>query len=131
MTVGFEFTDAGGNVMLDSNSLGMRLVHLSSVGADFSGDVSIPEYDSTRGVHLVRPILRVYNNFTGSPYGEADDVTLQPHNSVGVVGANSPPSLAWNGTSKLMTVTPATVPNPIDTHEDRRAGFHLICLHYI
>jgi hypothetical protein len=96
MSYGFEFRDADGNIRLSVTEAMPRVIHEERVAHDFSGTFSVPAFDSDQGMFYITPAAYIWYDSTGR-----DTVVVNPFRG---------PSLSWDNSTKVMTVTPVSLP---------------------
>lgn len=123
MTYGFEFRDAAGNIRLKMSEALPRIVHSQRFPWDYSGTISVPAFDTDHGMFYVAPCVATG---IGSTAFDRDDRTpaTQTSGNFGVNGT-SLPTLSWNNTTKVMTITPTAFPAgwPFETQIDYYLNF--------
>lgn len=93
MSYGIEFKDAAGNIVYGETQTGTREIQIEACAGNFSGTRSVPGFDDTKGALNV--VVEAYPNpANGRPY-----VNLSSH-----------PTLNWNNTTKVLTVTAVAAP---------------------
>lgn len=126
MAYGFEIYDTSGVLALDSDISTVRIVHSEFCIWNFSGNISVPNFDSTKGEYYIRPHIVAAAHptdttpsvpllTTGTNYDYDFEGTLT--STGGFHGAgywlsfqnNNKPTLSWNNSTKLMSVTPPSV----------------------
>lgn len=123
MAYGFEINDASGVLSLDSDISTIRIVHTEFCLWNFSGNISVPNFDSTKGEYYIRPHLvagaaptdsstPIQLITTGTNYDYDFKGTLTSTGGYHEAGYflsfqnNFKPTLSWNNSTKLMNVTP-------------------------
>jgi hypothetical protein len=121
MTHGLEIRKANGVISLSTKETVVRFVHIQRVGGSFSGTFSVPDFDGVVSG----------GSFTGSGFfyvqyvirSRGDASTVQP-----IYGAMITPTLNWNNTTKVMTVSPASIPSQWPFRP--RPDYDIIFLHF-
>lgn len=90
MTHDFELRDPSGNLLLRPSEALSRIVHVEELPANFTGTISVPSFDDQRGLFYV---------------------TLLMTGPVLFVVGETFPTLSWNNTTKVMTISPHTLPS--------------------
>jgi hypothetical protein len=128
MSYGIEFRNADGTLALRLDECFPQLVFQQRYAATFNGTVSIPGFDSNRGMFYIAYRFRKYSLVGGV-------FTLLANSAQRGFGAGlynglwvnpySVPGLAWNNTTKTMTITQAP-----DVGLGNRSPYFLKCLHF-
>lgn len=93
MSMGYWVKNASDILEFSETQTGTRKIHTEAIAKDFSGTVSVPGFDDTKGALNV--VVEAYPNpSNGRPY-----VNLSSH-----------PTLNWNNTTKELTVTAVASP---------------------
>ena len=106
MAYGVKIMGPGGVLRLDEDETFTRVVATVKKGASFSGTFSVPDFDDTKGLFHVSYFVNKWDS------GAAAD-SLTPMNTIYrgfVFEETSLPSLNWNNSTKVMTVTPVSWP---------------------
>lgn len=129
MSYGFQFRRADGQVFLDSEYNGIRLVASFDIGRNFNGTISVPNFSINSGAWFVKPSLTFQDRNNGGVIGYGSN----PFNySVYIFGTESTlghadrPFLTWNETNKTMSIVP--ISSPIG---GTRVDFKLRFFHYV
>ena len=120
MTVGFKFFNADESVGLDLFTSFTKLIYIEYFDRTFNGTRSIPDFDDQKGVFSI--LMTHYKGaFVGFPTTTNDSASTRADND-GLSGDSngfttcdptSQPSLAWNNTSKVLTLSPSTSSDPM------------------
>lgn len=130
MSYGIEFRNANGNLALESDETFARIVHSEKVLGDFSGTISVPEYDDTRGLFYVSYCVMKYD--WNSNVRRADNTSWSDHDRL-VPGLHPAalPSLSWDNGTKVMTIAPSSLPSAWPRFgSGNRPDYFLNFLHY-
>lgn len=120
---GIEIFRADGRLALSTRETLFRLVHREKCAGDFAGTFAVPGFDGdeTAGTFDAKGFFYVQYEISprGYGFGGSGDTT-QP-----TTGSILLPSLAWDNTTKIMSVTPANVPSgwPFQTRPDYEVVF--------
>jgi len=107
MSHGFEFRNAAGNVSITMDDAMPRLVHSQRFANGFSGTISVPDFDSDKGMFYVSPCAV---RQTG-PYNlTRDDTADYPDSFTISCNGKMIPDLSWDNTTKVMTINPTVFP---------------------
>lgn len=99
---GLEFYRADGSTALSVRETLPRLVHVERVNGNFSGTFSVPDFDAVESGGL----------FTGSGFFYVQKVPFIAGSSsfeVPIARTLILPTLDWNNTTKVMSVSPASI----------------------
>lgn len=105
MTYGIRLKNADGKDVLNGRQTLPRVVYRIAIGRDFSGTKGpYADFDENRGAISITPNSFRYNIRTKARTSEGAGL-----NGPFVWGVNpfSVPSLVWNNSTKILTVTPA------------------------
>lgn len=103
MAYGLRLKNPDGSVALDGGQTLSRIAHSQIVASDFTGTIGpIDSFDDTRGALMLSPKAFRYYDFT--KYG---DGAAYPTEGLYTVNLVCMPSLDWNNTTKLLSVTAA------------------------
>ena len=120
MTVGFKFFNADESVGLDLFTNFTKLIYIEYFDRTFNGTRSIPDFDDQKGVFSIL-MTHHKGNFVAFPTTVNDsgstlaDTAGSGNSSFGVFTTCDPtsqPSLAWDNTSKILTLSPSTSSDP-------------------
>lgn len=89
MGYGIEIRDQNGVLIVRPSEVLSRIVHVQEFEGDYAGTISVPAFDSARGLFYAAM--------------HAKDSRLG-------VGPDTFPSLSWNNTAKVMTIAPNDLP---------------------
>ena len=127
MSYGFEINDNLGNLALDSSISTVRIVHQQFCTWDYNSSFSVPNFDSNKGEYYLRPhfVVAEMPDFFQGPYTivstgtnydfdfEGTPMKTLRYSEAGWIltsaGLNKP-TLSWNNSTKLMSVTKAPLP---------------------
>jgi hypothetical protein len=112
MSYGIKTFNSGGTVAIDSTEVAVRYITSIKLDRTFSGTISIPSFDSSRGAFFLSPYVFKYHFSLDIrlPDGAAFGTSINLLNQFGVTDnrfSSPKPTLSWNNTSKVMTVTQA------------------------
>jgi hypothetical protein len=126
MSYGFEINDNLGNLALNSSISTVRIVHQQFCTWDYNSSFSVPNFDSTKGEYYMRPhfVVAEMPSFFLGPYTIASTGTNYDYDFEGIkintggaetgwlltFAALNKPTLSWNNSTKVMSVTKATQP---------------------
>ena len=110
MSYGVKIFGPGGVLRLDEDETFTRVVATVKQNYDFTGTFSVPDFDDTKGLFHVSYFI---NKFDVAVDAALPDSTtpLDPLTDYLVFEMTSLPSLSWNNTTKLMTVSPVVWPS--------------------
>jgi len=119
MTVGFKFFNADESVGLDLFTNFTKLIYIEYFDRTFNGTRSIPDFDDQRGVFSIL-MTHHKGTFVQFPTSTNDSGSTLADNAgaggyAGTFTACDPtsqPSLVWNDTSKILTLSPSTSSDP-------------------
>lgn len=118
---GFEIRRANGSLALSTRETLLRLVHIERVNGDFTGTFSVPEFDATESNGV----------FTGPGFFYVQKVVAQSTVDIGGLSTHTLllPTLNWDNTSKVMSVTPANLPSnwPVGTF---RSPYEIVFMNF-
>lgn len=118
---GFEIRRANGSLALSTRETLLRLVHIERVDGDFAGTFSVPEFDAVESNGV----------FTGPGFFYVQKVVAPSTVNSGSLSTQTLllPTLNWNNTSKVMSVTPANLPSgwPVGTF---RSPYEVVFMHF-
>lgn len=112
MTHGFQSWNSDGGVAIASDEVAVRFVASVLVERTFSGTISIPKYDSSKGTYFIFPYTFKWNLNSNSLAAETASMPgnyILPMHSFqydGGLRTNPRPTTSWNNTTKLLTFTP-------------------------
>jgi hypothetical protein len=126
MAYGFETYDSAGNLGINSDISTIRIVREQFLGWNYSGSFSVPNFNSSVGEFYIKPHLvagAAYQNnatslsltTTGTNYNYNFKGTQVSTGGLHEAGwwlsfqNNNKPTLSWNNSSKLMTVTAPSI----------------------
>lgn len=103
MAYGLEINKPNGSIALSTRETVLRFVHIERIAGNFNGTFSVPNFDAIEsgGIFTGRGFFYVQYVIRGAS---------TPSNFFPVYGAMILPSLFWNNTTKVMTVSPASIP---------------------
>jgi len=118
MTVGFKFFNADESVGLDLFTNFTKLIYIEYFDRTFNGTRSIPDFDDQKGVFsiLMTHHKGTYVSFptttndSGSTLADNDGSSGVTHFTT--CDPTSQPNLAWNNTSKILTLSPSAGSDP-------------------
>lgn len=129
MSYGFEFRRADGQVFLNSEYNGIRLVDSFDIGRNFSGVISVPDFSINNGAWFVKPSLTFQDSNTGSVIGYGSNpfnYAVYTFGTKSTLGHADRADLSWDESTKEMTITP--ISSPIG---GTRVDFKLRFFHYV
>ena len=128
MSYGIEFRNADGTLALRLDECFPQLVYQQSFAATFNGNVSIPGFDSDRGMFYVAYRFQksslVSGVFTILPDNAQRGFGVGLYNGF-TVNQYSVPGLVWNNATKAMSITQAP-----DVGLGDRSPYFLKCVHF-
>lgn len=108
MAYGVKIFGPGGTLRLDDDEAFTRVVATVKKNYDFSGTFSVPDFDDTKGLFHVSYLINKFDISSNtaipdntSPLGAFDNFAFD---------ITSLPTLSWNNTTKVMTVSPVVWP---------------------
>jgi hypothetical protein len=110
MSMGFEILNADGSVALDQDSSPPRLIFWELFPYDFSGTRSVPDFDDTKGFLAVSFGLHKHSGFPS--FNNVADSTVGARVDLDMTVL---PTVDWNNTTKILTVTAATDVNTLNS----------------
>lgn len=111
MSFGIQTINSNGVVGIDTTEVATRYIGSVYISRDFSGNLSLPTFDSARGSYFLTPYYLKYNFVTDARVADNTPLSTQYVDVMNQFGAtndrfSSPlPSLSWNNNTKLMSVT--------------------------
>lgn len=108
MPYGVKIFGPGGVLRLDEDETFTRVVATVKRNFNFSGTVSVPDFDDTKGMFHVSYFINKFNDTSGkladnkAPMVLLDKLTFE---------ATSLPTLNWNNTTKLLAISPVVWPS--------------------
>jgi hypothetical protein len=126
MSYGIKTFNSGGTLAIDSTEVAVRYITSIKLNRTFSGNISIPSFDSSRGTFFLSPYVFKYNFSTSTRLADnaAFGTSVNLLNQFGRTDnrfSSPKPTLSWNNTSKVMTVT---------QDPDALGDYKLTLLHY-
>lgn len=113
MAYGFQTFNADGTIGLDATETALRFIGSSLIVPAFSGNISMPNFDSNRGSYSISAYYFKYNYINNTRVADTASMGGQYRAIVSMLGneelptrRNSFPILSWNNSTKLLTVTP-------------------------
>lgn len=112
MTYGFQTHNADGSIGLDTTEVALRFVSSAFFGPTFSGTISMPNFDSTRGNYALTSYYFKFDLINDVRRPDTDSMAGKYYSIINTLSNNSNrfanpfPTLSWNNTTKLLTVTP-------------------------
>jgi len=127
-----ELRNADGSLVLESDETFTRVVHTAPVLGDFSGVISVPAFDDTKGLFYVSYRLMKFNVDGGVRLADsADWSTTSGSRTRSAVHPAAMPTLAWANGPKEMTITPSALPGAWPRYgSGDRPDYTIIFLHY-
>lgn len=125
---GFRTFKSTGDSSLEPYETFARLLHIEYKSFNFSGTFSLPSFDDTKGIFVV--------DYDMCKVSIASDTKLADNTAFNdYIGVTSHgyglPGLLWNNTTKIMTVTPASLPSGfIDRYATYYPNYRIVFLHY-
>lgn len=117
MSYGFEFRDAAGIERLRITEALPAIIHQQRIGATWSGTISVPNFDSNHGMFYVSPCAfkGSIDQLTTTGFKRADSTGFRTDTGgtgwTRVCCHPTPlPTLSWNNSTKVMTVTAMSFP---------------------
>jgi hypothetical protein len=114
MAYGYQIYDAAGETVYDATRTATRLVASFDKAGNFSGTVSVPEFDDTLGLFAVQ----LHAEGVHDPYTNNGDL------SAWWVNATMYPTLVWNNTTNVMTIT------PFSPYTQYASGYTVVFVHF-
>jgi len=127
MAYGVQTINSNGTVGIDSSEVAVRYIGSIKLNYNFSGNISIPSFDSDRGTYFLSPYMFKYAFDTSVRVADTTPLGSNYVNLINQFGTTadrftSPkPNLSWNNTTKLMSVTPVA---------GAKGDYKLTLLHY-
>lgn len=125
MAYGFQTINSDGVTGIDSTETSVRYVGVAYFNVGFTGNISVPNFDSNRGTYLLTPFVYKIDVDTQSRTSDsatgffnvfyATDVAYD-----GTWKTGQRPVTSWNNTTKVFSVTSPS----------GRADFKVMFLHY-
>lgn len=107
MTYGFEAFRSDGTALIRSTDGVARLIYSADIAEDYTGTISVSDFDSDLGFYTIRmyPFMHRIKSGTGyAPLAESSSWTQNGHVKICICQAYKP-TLSWNNTTKQMSVT--------------------------
>lgn len=117
MSYGFEIRNASNEVVLDSSDTTFRIKHVERCEWNFTGTITVNNFDSNNGYYYVKPIFTMISSYangfaiksaaTSLNYDFTSIPNWQNDSAGGTISGCSQkkPTLSWNNSTKVMTVT--------------------------
>ena len=127
MSYGIKTINSDGTVGIDSTEVAVRYIGAIKINYNFSGNISIPSFDSNRGTYFLSPYIFKFHFVNDVRVADNTAMAGQYINLLNQFGTTddrftSPkPNLFWDNTAKLMSVTPVT---------GAKSDYKLTLLHY-
>lgn len=126
MAIGFEIRDNTGKVMVSTDDSLPRVFRTQRFAYDYSGSFSVPEFDDNYGMFYVTPCVFMMGLIGGVvtrwPDTESLSGTGEKNFMVHVAGI---PTITWNNTTKIMSITPASMPTGWPRFTNHRPDYYI------
>lgn len=125
-TTGLDIRDSTGVSMLGPYGTFTR--HVATIYKDnnFSGTISVPNFDDTKGTFVINWSLEKHG-LNSAQVAKTVGWETTPAKAV-MADSTDLPTLNWNNTTKLLTVTPN--PSAWANTTEITSGYHIVFLHY-
>lgn len=125
---------SGNQIIIDADETLTRNIRVLSLGHDFAGEISIPEFDDTRGIFSVSYNLAKYKISNDTRQSETTPFSDDPYMRA-AIHIWALPSLHWNNDARILTVSPETLPEgfwwgPARGGENPHPGYQITFIHY-
>jgi len=111
MSYGFKTWNGNGLVGIDSTEVAVRYVATVLFERTFSGTISVPDFDSNRGSFYLNPYTYKWNLSNNTLVAESTNTATgiieveHSYRADGGLRTNPRPTLSWNNSTKLLSVT--------------------------
>lgn len=107
MAYGFEAYNPDGSTLISSTDGVARLIYSTDLAATYSGNISVPAFDSNLGVFYTRmyPYKHVIYLGVGYPPLAENSGWDQPSWPTVTISPSYTPTLSWNNSSKVLSIT--------------------------
>lgn len=131
MSYGFEAYRADGSTMVSTKSGVARIIFSTDKDASFSGNISVPAFDSNLGFFTsqVYPYLQTFIGLSASgPLPDNNSFTNPDILTASQCFPRSP-NLSWNNSTKVLSVSPNT---EFQNNREQflRHRYRIIMVHY-
>lgn len=132
MAYGFEAYRSDASTMISSKDGVARLIYAADFDDTYSGTVSVPAFDSSLGYFTTRmyPFKHIIDAGSGfAPMSDSSSHTVSDGTQIVSTAASFAPSLSWNNSTKVLTITANS--DTEDFYIDRcRHRYRLFMVHY-
>lgn len=130
MPYGVRFFRNTGAASLEDDETFNRLVHSEKISEGFDGTISIPDFDSDKGLFTISYYLSKFRIDSDTRVSDSTSWSsqdyLHPHEH-----PVSLPSLNWDNSTKVMTISPQSLPSDwTRTGSDNNADYLLMFFHH-
>lgn len=130
MSYGFEAYRPDGSTMVSTKSGVARIIFSTDKDANFSGNISVPAFDSNLGYFSFSMYPFYYtSNFDGNRFFSDSSNFSQIGESKVVQCFNRGPTLSWNNSTKVLTVTANNEPQDF-FEETIRHRYRIVMVHF-
>ena len=131
MAYGFEAYDSSGSTLISSTDGVARLIYSADLAENYSGTISVPAFDSSLGVFYTRMYPYKHYIYLGVGYPPLAENSGwdQPSWPTVTVSPSYTPSLSWNNSTKILTVT-ANSETEDYLRSQIRYRYRLMMVHY-
>lgn len=110
MTYGVQMFNSAGVLRLDIDETFTRVVDTVKLSATSTGTVSVPDFDSARGMLFVNYFVNKFDLYTDTALADSYS-PMRDFRDTLVYEPTSLPSLSWNNTTKLLSYSPVVWPS--------------------
>jgi hypothetical protein len=130
MAYGFEAYRPDGSTMVSTKSGVARIIFATDKDANFSGNISVPAFDSNLGYFSFSMYPFYYSyNFDGYRFFDDSANFSQIGESAVAQCFNRGPNLSWNNSTKILSVTPNNEPESL-FEETIRHRYRIVMVHF-
>ena len=107
MAYGFEAYNPDGSTLISSTDGVARLIYSTDLAATYSGNISVPAFDSNLGVFYTRMYPYKHVIYLGVCYPPLAENSGwdQPSWPTVTISPSYTPTLSWNNSSKVLSIT--------------------------
>jgi hypothetical protein len=127
VTYGLQLFGPDGSLRLDSDETFTRLVAVHSFAWDFTGTVSVPDFDDQKGLFFVNSVLAKVDYVSKVTLPDSHTPLRAYQDSLSAVDGSFP-TVHWNNTTKVLTLSPVVWPPGWSTYDP--SDYSIVFIHY-
>jgi hypothetical protein len=128
MSHGIQFFTSSGQLVIEADETFTRVIYSEKKLSNFNGTISVPNFNDTKGMFYVSYYALKVNNVTRVALADNTLFTSSEFVNIGI-NPHALPNLIWNNTTKLLTVTPHSLPTSFETWGAKNPPYEITFIH--